>query len=271
LNSLVIVTAGVGYYLGQRAVFDVPTFVHAVVGSALVAGGAAALNQIAERDVDERMHRTRSRPMPAGRLQVTEACVFAVVLSLAGLLQLATGTNLLAAAVALVTLLSYTALYTPLKRRTPWATLVGAVPGALPPVIGWAAAQGTVTSGAWVLFAIVFLWQMPHFHALAWLFRDDFRRAHLPLVAVTDPDGRTTARHTLVYAALLLPASLLPSAVGLTGRLYLPGAVILSTGFLIVVVRFALDRSAERARALFLGSLGYLPALWVLMIADRAL
>ncbi len=193
LNSLVVVSAGVGYVLGAGPAVDLGTALHALVGSGLVAGGAAAFNQVAERDVDKAMRRTGRRPLPAGRVSPLEGSVFAALLSAAGLAQLALGANALAAIVALVTLVSYAGIYTPLKRRTPWATLVGAVPGALPPVIGWAAARGALTMEAWVLFGIVFLWQLPHFHALSWLYRDDYARAGLPLLATADPDRRPAA------------------------------------------------------------------------------
>ena len=270
LNSLVVVTTGVGYYLGTTGGLDLPAGLHAVVGAALVAGGAAVLNQIAERDLDEAMRRTRGRPMPAGRVQPGEARVFAVILAVAGLVQLAVGANGLAAVVAATTLVSYAAIYTPLKRRTPWATLVGAVPGALPPVIGWTAARGALTIEAGVLFGIVFFWQLPHFHALAWLYREDFRRAHVPLLAVLDHDGRRTGFHAVAYTLLLLPMSLAPTFVGLTGPAYLGGAAALGVLFLAVAVRFAFERTAERARTLFLGSLVYLPLLWGLLVVDRA-
>ena len=189
LNTLVVVTAGVGYCLGVGDEFEAVTLFHALVGSALVAGGAAALNQLSERDIDETMDRTRRRPLPSGRVQPWEAWIFAALLTGLGLTELAIGANVLASAVALATLVSYVAIYTPLKRRTPWSTLIGAVPGALPPVIGWAAARGALGIEAWVLFGIVFLWQLPHFHALSWMYREDFRKANLPLMAVVDQGG----------------------------------------------------------------------------------
>ncbi len=269
LNSLVIVTAGIGYYLGARGPLDLAALVHTIVGAGLVAGAAAALNQVAERDIDALMARTRERPLPAGRISPGEARLFALVLAVAGLCELAYATHWTAAAVALATLLSYVAIYTPLKRRTPWATEVGAVPGALPPVIGWAAAQGAVTAESWVLFGIVFLWQMPHFHALSRLYRDDFGRAGLPFLAVLDASGRRTSAHVLLYLCALLPASLAPAAVGLGGAPYVAGAALLGLLFLAVGVRFALQRSTARARALFLASLAYLPLLWGLLVAER--
>ena len=271
LNSLVLATTGVGYYLGSTAGLDLLAALHTVMGTGLVAGGAAAFNQLAERDLDEVMDRTRWRPIPAGRVQASEAGAFAVILTIAGLTQLALGTNRLAATIALVTLVSYAAIYTPLKRRTHWATVVGAFPGALPPVIGWVAARGTLTAEAWALFGIVFVWQLPHFYALAWLYREDFRRAQVPLIAVLDNDGRSTARHILGYTVLLLPVSLTPAFVGLTGLPYLIGASALGVAFFILAARFAGHRTTERARSLFLGSLLYLPLLWGLLVVHRAL
>ncbi len=269
LNALVVLTAGVGYLLGASAGFSFVTLLHTVVGSALVAGGAAALNQVTERDIDQVMERTRRRPMPAGRIRPGEAVAFALLLTTCGIAQLALGTNTIATLVAVATLVSYIAIYTPLKRRTPWATLVGAVPGALPVVIGWSAAQGSVGPVGWTLFGIVFLWQLPHFHALAWMYRDDFRRAQLPLLAVIEPDGRRNARHALGYAVALLPVSLLPSVVGLAGRSYSGAAIGLGVAFIVLAFRFAVSQSRERARALFFGSLVYLPLLWGMLVADR--
>ena len=271
LNSLVVATAGVGYYLGAAGGPDLAVALHVLVGSALVAGGAAAFNQVAERDLDEVMQRTRLRPMAAGRITPLEGRLFAVTLSVAGLVELALRVNAMTAAVALATLVSYAAVYTPLKRRTPWATLVGAVPGALPPVIGWTAARGALTAEAWILFGIVFLWQLPHFHALSWLYRDDFARAGLPLVATRDPDGRQTALQALLFAAALVPLSLMPTLVGMTGPHHVAVAGVLGALFLTLAVRFLMQRSEARARALFLGSLVYLPLFWVSLLARPAI
>ena len=268
LNALVVVTTGVGYCLGVRGQFEAVTLLHALIGSALVAGGAAALNQLAERDIDQTMERTRHRPLPAGRVQPWEARIFAWLLTGLGLAELAVGTNIVASAVALATLVSYVAIYTPLKRRTPWSTLVGAVPGALPPVIGWSSARGTLGIEAWVLFGIVFLWQLPHFHALSWMYREDFRKANLRLLAVIDQGGRRNARQALIFAVALIPVSLAPSLVGLTGRLYAGAAFGLGSAFLILAWRFAEHPSTIRARSLFVGSLVYLPLLWGLLVID---
>lgn len=271
LNSLVVVTAGVGYYLGAAGNPDLAVALHLLLGSALVAGGAAAFNQVAERDIDEVMQRTRLRPMATRRINPTEGRLFASALSLAGLVELALRVNALAAAVALATLISYAAIYTPLKRRTPWATLVGAVPGALPPVIGWTAARDALTVEAWILFGIVFFWQLPHFHALSWLYRDDFGRAGLPLVATRDPDGRRTAVQSLLSTAALVPLSLAPAAVGMAGSHHVAAAGLLGVCFLALAIRFLARRSETRARALFLGSLAYLPLFWISLIAGSSL
>ena len=267
LNSLVVVTTGVGYLAGRAAAFEPAVLVHTMVGTALVAGGAAALNQIAERDLDERMRRTRDRPLPAGRLQPADATWLAVLLAVTGLVQLTLGAGLTAAIVALATLVSYVAVYTPLKRRTHWAVLVGAVPGALPVVIGWAAG-GPLSAGAWSLFALVFVWQLPHFLALSWLYRDDFTAARLPLLSVEDPSGRRTARHLVVYTLLLVPVSLVPAWLGHTGSRYAAGAALLGAALLVLAVRFANDRSTDRARILFLATLLYLPLVWGLLLMD---
>ena len=268
LNSLVVVTTGVGY-LAARGGVDLPVLAHTTMGAALVAGAAAAFNQIAERDLDVRMPRTRDRPLAAGRLQPGEAAGFAVPLALAGLVQIGAGANLLAALLALATLVSYAAVYTPLKRRTHWAVLVGAVPGALPVVIGWAAAQ-PLSAEAWSLFALLFVWQLPHFLALAWMYRDDFGRAGLPLLAVVDNTGRRTARHLIAYSVLLVPVSLVPAWLGVAGIVYAAGAGLLGAGLLALAGRFAAHRSSERARTLFRATLVYLPLVWLLLLADPA-
>jgi protoheme IX farnesyltransferase len=269
LNLLVVATAAAGFYLGTSSDLDYIAFTNAVLGTALVAGGASALNQIAERRVDGLMRRTAGRPLPARRLQPGEAGTFALALSLMGLLLLGLGANLVAALVALATLVSYVGVYTPLKPRTSLATVVGAIPGAMPPMIGWAAATHVLSREAWILFAIVFLWQMPHFLAIAWLYREDYARAGFPMLPVIEPDGRSTARQATAYAAALLPISLAPTAVGLASSAYLVGALLLGLVFLALAVRFAIRRGRADARWLFLGSLLYLPLIWILMIAAR--
>jgi protoheme IX farnesyltransferase len=239
------------------------------VGTALVAGGAAALNQVFERDTDRLMRRTARRPLPDGRLRASDGTWFGVLLSIVGLAELATGVNALSAIVAAITLVSYVFVYTPLKRRTSLSTIVGAVPGALPPVIGWAAAGAPIALPAFALFGIVFFWQMPHFLAIAWLYRDDYARAGIPLLPVLEPDGRRTGHQALLYAAALWPVSLMPAAVGLAGMPY--SLVAMALGFVLIALSamFARDRTVPAARRLFLFSIAYLPVLWGAMVIDR--
>ncbi len=270
VNLLVLVTTVIGFHLGNRGGTDFALLFHTVAGTFLVASGAAAFNQVIERDVDARMRRTMLRPLPDNRLGTFEATWFAAALSTIGLLQLWLGANAIAAAVAAATLGSYALVYTPLKRVTSLATVVGAVPGALPPVIGWAAATGTLSIEAWVLFAIVFFWQMPHVLAVSWLYREDYERGGIRVLPVEEPDGRSTASQIVNYSAALLPVSLLPSAVGLAGRAYLIGAIVLGVVSLVMAIRFARARTPVHARQIFYGSLIYLPILWVLMLANRA-
>jgi protoheme IX farnesyltransferase len=269
LNLLVVVTSAGGFYLGTGGTPSLFHLVAASVGTAFVAGGASALNQVYERDTDALMDRTRSRPLPAGRVAPEDARAFGVALSALGLGILASATNVLAALLALATLIVYLAVYTPLKRRSPKATLVGAVPGALPPLIGWTAGHGAATLEGWVLFAIVFLWQMPHFMAISWIYRDDYRKARFPMLSVLEPDGRRAGFHAILYAAALVPASLAPTAVGLAGWAYFWIALVLGVALLWVAARFASMRSDSSARLLFFGSIAYLPLVWAAMMIDH--
>jgi protoheme IX farnesyltransferase len=269
LNLLVLVTTMAGLYLGAPDGVGLWLAVHTIVGTALVAGGAAALNQVWERETDAHMRRTQSRPLPRGRLGVAEGTWFGMVLALAGVAQLMLGANPAAAAVAVVTLISYVLVYTPLKTRTSLATLVGAVPGALPPVIGWAAATGEITLPALVLFGIVFFWQMPHFLAIAWMYRDDYARAGIPLLPVVEPDGMRTGRQALLYTAALWPVSLMPALVGLAGASYSAIATSLGLVFIWLSIVFARQRSNDAARRLFFFSITYLPILLAALVADR--
>ena len=269
LNLLVVASAAAGYVMAGGSASSASVVVSLLVGTGLVAGGASAFNQILEREPDALMRRTRSRPLPDGRVVVGEAVAVASLLSAAGLLILTTGVNALSALVALATLASYAVVYTPLKRRTSFSTVIGAIPGALPPVIGWAAATGTLSQGAWILFAIAFLWQLPHFLAIAWMYRDDYARAGFPMLPVIEPDGRSTARQTVLYTAALLPVALAPTLVGMAGTVYFAGALVLTLGFLVMSMRFARTRAVRDARRLFFASITYLPVLWILMIVDR--
>ncbi len=269
LNALAVATVGIGYYLGAGAL-DLGVLLSVLIGSGLVAAAGAAFNQVAERDLDALMIRTRSRPLPLGGISPAAGQLFATVLSIAGLIVLALGANPLSAVVALATLVSYAWIYTPLKRSTPWAVLVGAVPGALPPVIGWVAATGALTVEAWLLFGIAFAWQLPHFHSLAWLHRDDYARAGFKVLAVDDPTGRRTATHSLVWALVLAVLCLLGAAVGLTPAAFAVAAAAFSGAFALLAARFAFDRGPARARILFLGSLIVLPLIWIAVVAGHA-
>jgi protoheme IX farnesyltransferase len=215
------------------------------------------------------MHRTRLRPLADQRLQPIEGAVFGAAIAVTGLLMLAAAANLLAAGVALITLVSYVLVYTPLKRRSSFGTVIGAIPGALPPIIGWAAARGTLSMEAWTLFGIVFLWQLPHFLAIAWIYREDYASAGFPMLSVIEPDGRSTGRQAALYAAALVPLSLAPTLMGLAGRTYFAGALALGLLFVFLTLRFANTRSIRDARWVFFGSITYLPLIWILMIADR--
>ncbi len=269
LNLLVLITTLGGMYLAAPDGVPPLVLLHTLIGTALVAGGASALNQVLERETDGLMRRTRSRPVPDGRLRPREGTRFGILLSFIGLIQLALGVNVVSSLVAAATLASYLLLYTPLKRRTWLSTPIGAFPGALPPVIGWTAATGHLSPAAVTLFAIVFFWQMPHFLAIAWLYREDYARAGLPLLPVIEPDGRSTGRQALLYAAALVPVSLAPALVGLAGQVYVAAAVLLGGALLTLSLRFARERSTPAARGLFLGSIIYLPVLWAVLVADR--
>lgn len=269
LNFLVVATSAAGYYLGGPQSADLLLMAQAVAGTALVAGGAAVLNQLYERDTDALMRRTRLRPLPDGRVSPADARVFGIVLSLAGLAILAARANWLSAGLALATLVVYLIVYTPMKRRTSLATLVGAVPGALPALIGWTASHGSIDMGGATLFSIVFLWQIPHFMAIAWLYRDDYGKAGFPMLPVVEPEGRRAGRQAVIYAAALVPVSLAPTLVGLSGTVYFAAALVLGLALFVLAVRFAQSRSEASARALFFGSIAYLPLIWIVMIANR--
>jgi len=269
LNLLVLMTTLGGLYLAAPDGVPFDILFHTLVGTALVAGGAAALNQVWERKTDRLMRRTASRPLPGGRLGVTEGTWFGIVLSAIGLAELGFAVNIAAAWVAGVTLISYVLMYTPLKTRTSLSTIVGAVPGALPPVIGWAAAHGSITPPAIVLFGIVFFWQMPHFLAIAWMYRVDYARAGIVMLPGVDPDGRRTSQQALLYSAGLWPVSLMPLTVGLAGPTYGAIATILGLLFIWLCFRFTQERSQQNARRLFLFSIIYLAVLWTALVVDR--
>ncbi len=269
LSLLVLVTTGVGYWLGSSVPFDEARWLLTMVGTALVVGGANALNQWMEREADGLMSRTQHRPLPAGRLHPASAHRFGVWLIIIGVAVLGLGVNLLSAALALISALLYLLAYTPLKRRTSLCTLVGAIPGALPPMIGWAAARNALGIEAWVLFALLFVWQLPHFLAIAVLYREDYARAGFKMLPVIESDGWATARQTALYGLALVPVSLFPTLIGLSGGVYFCGALALSAGFLLLSVRSALVPSRASARQLFIASVAYLPTLMTLLGLDK--
>ena len=269
ITLMVMLTTMVGFVMGSAARVNVPGLLAVLVGTGLVAAGASALNMLLERRTDARMHRTRNRPLPAGRLRPADVVAWGFALTAAGVLLLGWQAGALATGVALVTWLSYLLFYTPLKPLTSLSTVVGALPGALPPVIGWAAARGSLDAGAFVLFAILFLWQIPHFLAIAWIYREDYARGGLPMLPVLDPEGKVTGRQAVANSLALLLVSLTPRAAGLAGNVYLVGAVVLGMAFTAVAFRAAIERTAPAARRLFVASIVYLALLCALLIADK--
>jgi protoheme IX farnesyltransferase len=266
---MVAFTTFVGYYLGASADLDYLRLVHVLIGTALAAGGTLALNQFLERDVDARMLRTRARPLPDGRLQPVEAATFGGLVTVGGLAYLLVTAGPAAVAITAATSTLYLGVYTPLKRVSPLCTVLGAIPGALPPVAGWVAARGELGVGAGVLFAILFLWQLPHTLAIARLYREDYARAGIRVLPVVDPDGGSTERQIVTGCLALHAAGLLPTLVGLTGGVYFFGALLLGALFLVVGAAQALRPSAPAARRVVIASVVYLPLLLALMALDK--
>ncbi len=271
ITFMVVLTTAAGFILGSQGPLPLAPFFHALAATGLVASGASALNQVLERERDALMRRTAGRPLPAGRLDPDLALLFGVALAVTGLVYLALAVNLLTALLGALTLAAYLFVYTPLKPLTPLATVVGAVPGAVPPMMGWTAARGDLDLAAWALFGLLFLWQVPHFLAIAWIYREDYQRGGFPMLPVVDPGGQRTARQVVLYSLALLPVSVAPSALGLTGAAYLLGASLLGAAFLGTAVGFARNRTSQTARRLMLASVLYLPAILGVMLLDRVL
>ena len=269
ITFMVMLTALVGFVMGSRGTPSLSGLVAVLVGTGLVAAGASTLNMFMERRTDALMHRTRNRPLPAGRLRPADAIAWGAVLTVTGVVFLALRSGPMAALVALATWSSYLFLYTPLKTRTSLATVVGALPGALPPVIGWAAARGTIDPPAFLLFAILFLWQIPHFLAIAWIYREDYARGGLPMLPVVDPAGIVTGRQAVANSLALTIVSVVPALLGMAGSLYLAGAIVLGLMLTAAAVRAAVSWSLAGARGLFVASLLYLSLLCTLLIVDR--
>jgi protoheme IX farnesyltransferase len=269
LTALVLLTTFVGFYLGERGAVNYLLMFHALFGTALVAAGAAALNQLLERDYDAKMRRTASRPLPSGRMQPATVAIFGGACSVIGLVYLAALVNPLTSVVGAVTSVSYLFIYTPLKRVTWVNTLVGAIPGALPPLMGWTAARNELSGEGWALFAILAFWQIPHFMAIAWLYRDEYAKAGFVMLPNVDAGGGRTAQQAVSNTIALLLASLCPFAFGLNGKIYLVVALVLGAGYFWCAVRFARQLTAQRARQLFLASIIYLPLLIAALVGNK--
>lgn len=270
ITLMVVLTAGLGFLLASRHAVSWPLLLATLLGTALVSGGASALNHVWERETDARMRRTANRPLPAGRLDPELALLFGVAVAAAGLVLLAAAVNPLTALLGAAALAGYVFVYTPLKKLSSLATVVGAIPGAIPPMMGWSAVRNEIDLAAWALFGILFFWQMPHFLAIAWLCRDDYARGGFPMLPVLDPEGVWTARQTILYGAALVPVSLLPSLLGLAGPIYFAGALAAGIAYLAFCLGFAYRRSAAGARRLMFASLLYLPAVLAVMLLDRS-
>lgn len=269
ITLMVMLTSAGGYFLASGGHPDPVAMLVALVGIALVAGGASGLNQVIERDVDALMERTRRRPIPSGRLSVMSATVFTSLLAISGVVYLDIFVNRLTAILALASIVSYVFVYTPLKQISSLSTLVGAIPGALPIMGGWTAARPELGPGAWALFGILCFWQLPHFMALAWLFRDDYRRGGLKMLGVLDPEARQTRIQAVLYAVALVPMSLLPVLIGLSGAVYGVAALLLGGAYVAASVQFFVQADLPSARRLFRASLLYLPILLLFLGFDR--
>ena len=266
---LLVLTSAAGFYLATKDSFNTILFINSMIGITLLAFGVATLNQWVERDIDPLMERTEKRPLPSKRVTPTEALVFGLVQCAVAEAYLFFLVNGLTAVLGLVVIVGYVLVYTPLKTRTSASTAIGAIPGALPPLMGWTAAANEITLGAWALFAMQFLWQFPHFFAIAWMYRDQYKKAGILMLPVVEPSGALTFRQIILFTIMLVPVSIAPFIFGISGTVFLVGAILLGLWFLYAGVRSALDRSNERARTLLLVSVIYLPLLFILMVANK--
>ena len=269
LTTLVLLTTLVGFYMGWDKPMDYAAMFHALFGTALVASGAAALNQLLEREYDARMKRTASRPLPSGRLQPVTVMLFGGICSLAGTVYLALLVNPLTSVLGAISLVSYIFIYTPLKRLTWWNTAVGAIPGALPPLMGWAAARNQLEPGGWALFAILAFWQMPHFFAIAWMYKDEYAKAGFKMLPSVDPDGSRTAQQSVSHNIGLLLVSLSPFVLHMAGKFYLVAAILLGGYYLWCAIQFGRKLDHASAKKLFFASIIYLPLLLIALVADK--
>lgn len=266
---MLVLTSAAGFYLGAAQGFDSLLFINSMVGILLLAFGVATLNQVWERKTDAIMERTAKRPLPTQKISLTEAVAFGALLCLVAEIYLAFLVNGLTAILGLVVIIGYVLLYTPLKTRTSASTAIGAIPGAMPPLMGWTASANEISLGAWALFALLFLWQFPHFLAIAWMYRDQYAKAGILMLPVIEPEGKITARQIVIFAVLLLPVSLMPYFLGFAGLFYLAGASVLGLWFLAVSIKTARAKSVEQARKLMLVSVLYLPLIFALMILNH--
>ena len=267
---LILMSTAVGFYMGTSSgSWPLLLLAHTVLGTGLLAAGTGALNQWWEREADAKMRRTENRPLPAGRLRPGPALAFGLLLSAAGTIYLWAAVNPLAALLGFLTLASYMGLYTPLKSRTPFSTFVGAFPGAMPPLIGWAAVRDGIGIEGWVLFAMLFLWQFPHFYAIAWMYREDYERAGIQMLPVVEPDGASTGRQVVCYALALIPVSLAPTLLGMAGMLYAAGALVAGIVYLYFGILLAREKTRPQARRLLQASVFYLPLVYLFLIADK--
>jgi protoheme IX farnesyltransferase len=269
ITWLILMSTAIGYYFGRPGAIDFWLLGNTLLGTALLASGTATLNQWYERDADSRMRRTAGRPIPSGLVTPAKALLFGLALVALGEVELAWAAGALAAWLGFATVASYLLLYTPLKQRTWLSTAVGALPGAMPPLIGFAAARGALTLDAWVLFAIIFLWQFPHFYAIAWMYREDYARAGIRMLPVVEPDGISTSRHIVAFALFLIPVSLLPGFLHMTGNAYLAAALVLGAMLLRYAVKVLRERSIANARLVLRASVVYLPLLYLVLVLDR--
>lgn len=269
VSLLVLMTTGAGFYMGARGPMPWLHMLHVIFGTMMIAAGTAALNHYIERESDRFMRRTASRPLPTGQLTPAEALRFGLALALAGAVDLYYSAGSIACLLGVFTSLSYLLAYTPLKKRTVWATFIGAIPGAIPPMIGWTAATGKLGTGAWLLFAILFLWQFPHFHAISWMYREDYARAGILMLPVVDKDGTRTFRQIVLYAASLVAVSLLPAIMGFAGMLYFFGALVTCTGLVQVCLWAASAKTNTRAKWLMHATVLHIPILLGLMMYDK--
>ncbi|MEK7857213.1 MAG: heme o synthase [Acidobacteriota bacterium] len=266
---MLVVTSAAGFFLGTKGAFDFPVFANAMIGIALLAFGVATLNQYIERSTDKLMDRTAKRPLPTGRIQPTEALIFGVVQCVVSELYLYFLVNPLTAFLGLTVIVGYVFLYTPLKTRTTASTAIGAIPGAMPPLMGWTAAANEISLGAWALFTMLFLWQFPHFLAIAWMYREEYAKAGIKMLPVVEPSGRITARQIVLFAIMLVPVSLAPFFLNFAGPIFLVGASLLGLWFLFESIQTARIRTVEQARRLMMVSVLYLPLIFALAVVDH--